>query len=183
LPVKGVGWTALRDLPAEIWGVLQAAEGYHHAQINAERSPCEEENDTHTHTHLKRKTAALELTGERQDGRHVVWVWGHKVQLTNRLFLPLCELAWARKHSQTGYVCIDRLLISLLRKAIDEQTGCKGLGEKLIQTGNYREYRLCDEAEDFVTDATFEELPPDLIEPELKGAVCSDKSRETSLKS
>lgn len=137
---------------------------------------------THTHTGLKRKTPALALTGQRQQGRIVVPVWGHKVHLTERTFLPLCELARARRHTLAGYVRIDRLAISLLRAAIDEQTGHKGLGNKLIQTGNYREYRLCDEAKDFVTDASFRELPPDLIDPELKDALCSGKTSGRSLK-
>jgi len=159
----------------------------HHVQSNAERSPCQEKDDarnthTHTHTGLKRKTPALALTGQRQQGQFVVWVWGHKVQLTERTFLPLCELARARRDTEAGYVFIDRQALSLLRAAIDEQTGRQGLGRKLIQTGNYREYRLCDEAKDFVTDPSFEELPADLIDPELKRALCSGKTSGRSLK-
>jgi hypothetical protein len=79
-------------------------------------------------------------------------------------------------------VRIDRLAISLVRAAIDEQTGRKGLGKKLIETGNYREYRLCDEAKDFVTDRSFEELPDDLIDPKLKRALCPKHTSGASLR-
>ena len=115
------------------------------------------------------------LTGERQRDKLLVYVRGREVWLTVRIFRALCKLLRARKHTQTGYVHIDKLLISLLRAAIDKQTGQQGLGNELIQTGNYHEYRLCDEAKDFRTDPTFDELPPGLIDPELKHALCVAK--------
>ena len=72
--------------------------------------------------------------------------------------------------------------ICLLRAAIDEQTGQRGLGKEFIQTGNYREYRLCDEAKDFVVATSFDELPADLMDPELKQAICPDASNDKPLK-
>jgi hypothetical protein len=124
---------------------------------------------------LKRKTPVFRLTGERQHGQLLVYVGGHEVWLTVREFRALCKLARARKHTLTGYVHIDRLLICLLRAAIDKQTGQQGFGKELIQTGSYHEYRLCDEAKDFRSDPTFDELPPGLIDPELKQALCVAK--------
>jgi hypothetical protein len=116
----------------------------------------------------------LALSGERQHGLFLIRVKGRDVWLQERLFLALCQLAHARKHTVTGYVRIDRRLISLLRAAINEQTGREGLGGQLIQTGNYRDYRLCEEAKDFVTEPSFAELPADLIDPELKEGVRSE---------
>lgn len=154
------------------------SEGLDHVQINAERSPWHEKT-THTHTRFKHKTThktpALVLTGERQHGQLQVYVWGHTVWLTVREFRTICKLARTRRYTRTGYVQIDKLLICLLRAAIDKQTGQEGLGNELIQTGNYQEYRLCDEAKDFQCDPTLDELPKGVIDPELKDALCVAK--------
>ncbi|GEM_PF-5331622 len=97
----------------------------------------------------------LVLTGERRHGLFLIRVRDRDVWLQERLFLSTCQLAHARKHTVSGYVRVDRRLVSLLRGAIDVQTGQEDLGHELIQTGNYRDYRLCQEAAGFVTEPSF----------------------------
>jgi hypothetical protein len=122
----------------------------------------------------------LVLTGERRHSLFLIRVRDRDVWLQERLFLSTCQLAHARKHTVSGYVRVDRRLVSLLRGAIDVQTAQEDLGHELIQTGNYRDYRLCEEAAGFVTEPSFVELPADFIDPELKRGLCSEQPIATS---
>jgi hypothetical protein len=109
----------------------------------------------------------LVLTGHRNQGHHLVKLEGTPIWLSGSLFDLICEMALARGRSQLGFVSCNRMAIQRLRCVLDSATGQQGLGARMIVTGSKSHYRLALDPGYISLDSTFDELPDNLLTPEL----------------